>query len=238
MSSASLTWLGHGSFRLDSPGGKRIYVDPWLEGNPTCPESEYVPERCDIVAVTHGHQDHWGGLPVIGQRFAPQIVAQFEVKQFLGTQGVDVSNQLPGLGKGGSTEIDGIRFTLTNAFHSSSSPDGRYLGEPCGIVVRLEDQTTVYFSGDTCVFGDMELIGKLYRPAVVCLPIGDHFTMGPDQAAVALQLLGAPRCVPCHWGTFPLLTGTPDRLRELAPAGVEIVDVEPGGSIPLGPAAA
>ena len=101
-----------------------------------------------------------------------------------------------------------------NAFHSSSSNDGEYLGESCGIVIRLEDGRAIYFAGDTCVFGDMALIARLYAPDYAVLPIGDHFTMGPREAAVALELLGNPRCVPCHCGTFPLLTGTPEQLAD------------------------
>jgi len=227
-----LTWLGHASFRLDSPGGKRIYVDPWLDGNPKCPESEREPEAVDIVALTHGHSDHIGNTVALTQRFGPEVVAQVELKAWLGTQGAQVGG-LPGINKGGSQEIDGIRFTLTNAFHSSSAPDGTYLGEACGIVVRLEDGYTVYFAGDTCVFGDMALIGRLYQPDLAVLPIGDWFTMGPPEAAVALDLIGASRCVPCHFGTFGLLTGTPDELAKLAPKSVEVVSEEPGVPIRL-----
>ena len=124
-------------------------------------------------------------------------------------------------------------MTLTHAQHSSSSDDGTYTGEPVGLVVTLEDGFALYFAGDTNVFGDMALIRRLYEPKLAVLPIGDHYTMGPKEAAVALELLGVERCVPCHWGTFGLLTGTPDALRELAPAGVEIVDVEPGGTVEL-----
>jgi L-ascorbate metabolism protein UlaG (beta-lactamase superfamily) len=231
MADATLTWLGHSAFRLDTPGGRRIYVDPFLTGNPKCPESEQTPERADIVAITHGHGDHVGDTASIVERFDAQVVAQVELKAWLGKQGVAVGD-LPGINKGGSQEIDGIRFTLTNAFHSSSSEEGDYLGEPCGIVIRLENGTTIYFAGDTCVFGDMQLIGRLYSPDLAVLPIGDWFTMGPEQAAVALELLGAERCVPCHYGTFGLLTGTPDELRQLAP-GVEVVAPEPGGSVDL-----
>ena len=135
--------------------------------------------------------------------------------------------------KGGTAEIEGIRITLTDANHSSSTEDGTYAGEPTGLVMELEDATTIYFAGDTNVFGDMALIGRIYRPGLAVLPIGDHFTMGPREAAVALELLRVQRCVPCHWGTFPLLKGTPAALRELAPEGVEIVDVEPGGTVLL-----
>jgi len=132
--------------------------------------------------------------------------------------------------KGGTIEIDGVRFTMTNAFHSSSAPDGTYAGEAAGIVVRAE-RTSVYFAGDTCVFGDMQLIARLYAPQVAVLPIGDHYTMGPEQAALALELLGNPRCVPCHWGTFPLLTGTPDALAQLTKSQVD--RIEPGDTVEL-----
>jgi L-ascorbate metabolism protein UlaG (beta-lactamase superfamily) len=230
MADASLTWLGHASFRLDTPGGKRIYVDPFLS-NPKCPDSEKEPERIDVIAVTHGHSDHVGETVELAKKFKPEIVAIVELKSWLGKQGAPVG-EMPGLNKGGTYEAAGCRFTLVNAFHTSSSDDGAYLGEPAGIVLELEDGRSIYFAGDTCVFGDMQLIGRIYRPGIAVLPIGDHFTMGPREAAVALELLGNPRCVPCHWGTFPVLTGTPDELRRLAP-NARIESLEPGGSIAL-----
>jgi len=230
MADASLTWLGHAAFRLDTPGGKRIYVDPFL-ANPKCPESEKEPERIDVIAITHGHSDHVGDTVALSKKFRPEIVAIVELKGWLGKQGAEVG-QMPGPNKGGTYEAAGCKFTLVNAFHTSSSDDGAYLGEPAGIVLELEDGRTIYFAGDTCVFGDMQLIGRIYRPGVAVLPIGDHFTMGPREAAVALELLGNPRCVPCHWGTFPVLTGTPDELRRLAP-NAQIESVEPGDSISL-----
>jgi L-ascorbate metabolism protein UlaG (beta-lactamase superfamily) len=231
MADATLTWLGHATFRIDTPGGKRIYVDPFLNGNPKCPEGEQRPERVDVIALTHGHGDHVGDTVQLAKDFGAQIVAQVELKGWLGKQGAPVG-QLPGINKGGSQEIDGIRFTLTNAFHSSSSEEGDYLGEACGLVIRLENGFTLYFAGDTCVFGDMQLIGRLYKPDLAVLPIGDWFTMGPNEAALALELLGVKRCVPSHYGTFPVLTGTPDELRERAP-GVEVHAPEPGGTVDL-----
>ena len=228
---AKLTWLGHASFRIDTDGGKRIYVDPFLQNNPKTPDAEKEPERVDIIAVTHGHSDHAGETPGLSTRFPDaQIVAQVELKSWLGRQGANIGD-LPGINKGGTQEIDGIRFTLTNAFHSSSSDQGEYLGESCGIVIRLPEGRTIYFAGDTCVFGDMQLIARLYEPDVVVLPIGDWFTMGPEEAALALELLGNPRCVPSHWGTFGLLSGTPAALAELTSAQVE--QLEPGDSIEL-----
>jgi L-ascorbate metabolism protein UlaG (beta-lactamase superfamily) len=228
---ASLTWLGHATFRLDTDGGKRIYIDPFITGNPKTPEDEQNPERVDVIAITHGHGDHVGDTVKLSKQFPDaEIVAMVELKGWLGAQGANVG-ELPGINKGGTQEIDGTRFTLTNAFHSSSTEDGQYLGEPAGIVVRLEDGTSVYFAGDTCVFGDMALIRRLYNPTVAVLPIGDHFTMGPEEAAVALELLGNPRCVPCHWGTFGLLTGTPERLANLTDATVE--QIQPGDTVQL-----
>jgi len=230
MGNASLTWLGHASFRLDSPGGKRIYVDPWLAGNPMCPESEKRPERVDVIALTHGHSDHVGDTVALWKRFKPRVIALVELRDWLSKQGLD-ADMASSPNKGGTIDVGGARITLTDANHSSSGPNREYLGEPAGLVLELEDGPTLYFAGDTNVFGDMRLIARIYSPDVVVLPIGDHFTMGPREAAVALELLGVKRCVPCHWGTFPLLTGTPGELRRLAPAGVEVVEMAPGDTI-------
>jgi L-ascorbate metabolism protein UlaG (beta-lactamase superfamily) len=226
----SITWLGHAAFRIDSPGGKRIYVDPYLE-NPSCPEEERVPERVDVIALTHGHDDHVGETVALAQRFECPVLAQVELRGWLTRQGV-AEDPTQAFNKGGTVERDGIRFTLTDAKHSSSAPDGTHLGEACGLVIRFEDATTLYFSGDTSVFGDMQLIARIYEPDVAVLPIGDHFTMGPREAAVALELLGVRRCIPSHYGTFPVLTGTPDALRELAP-NVELIAPRPGETVEL-----
>jgi L-ascorbate metabolism protein UlaG (beta-lactamase superfamily) len=226
MPDVPVTWLGHASFRLDTPEGKRIYVDPWL-GNPKCPESEKEPERLDAIAITHGHDDHVGETVELTKKFKPEVVAMIELKGWLGSQGAEVGES-PGPNKGGTVEAAGAKFTLTNAFHSSSSDDGAYLGEAAGIVIGVGNGTTIYFAGDTCVFGDMQLIGRIYAPDVAVLPIGGHFTMDPREAGVALELLGVKRCIPSHYGTFPLLAGTPDELRRQAPSGVEVIELQPG----------
>ena len=231
MPDVSVTWLGHASFRVDSPGGKRIYVDPFLNGNHKCPESELEPERVDVIALTHGHGDHVGDTVVLSNKFSPEIVALLELNGWLAQQGAAVPDMGPN--KGGTVEAGGVKFTLVNAFHSSSCNDGSYVGEAAGLIVEVEDGKKAYFAGDTCVFGDMQLIGRVYEPDLAVLPIGDHYTMGPKEAGVALELLGTKRCLPCHWGTFPLLTGTPDQLKEHAPSGVEILTPEPGESVDL-----
>jgi L-ascorbate metabolism protein UlaG (beta-lactamase superfamily) len=220
-----LTWLGHSAFRLDA-GGRRIYVDPFLNGNPKCPEGEQNPERVDVIAITHGHGDHVGDAVELAKQHGATVVAPVELAGWIGGQGVE--NVLDP-NKGGTVEVDGIRFTMTNAHHSSSSNDGAYMGEPCGIVVRAEGKS-IYFAGDTCVFGDMQLIGRLYSPDLAVLPIGDHYTMGPEEAALALELLGVKRCLPCHWGTFPPLVGRPAKLQELAP-DVQVEQLEPGDTV-------
>jgi L-ascorbate metabolism protein UlaG (beta-lactamase superfamily) len=228
----SLTWLGHGSFRFDTPGGKRVYIDPWLT-NPKCPDSEREPERVDIMAITHGHGDHVGEAVELGKQHSPKVVAIFELASWLESQGVPNASAL-GMNKGGTVDVDGIKFSMTHALHSSglTSEDGTtlYVGDPAGFVVEVENGTKLYFSGDTAAFTDMQIIGRHLEPDVAVLPIGDHFTMGPRQAAVALELLGVKRCVPCHYGTFPLLHGTPDQLRQHAP-DVEVLAPEPGETI-------
>jgi L-ascorbate metabolism protein UlaG (beta-lactamase superfamily) len=234
MPDVALTWLGHGSYRIDSPGGKRIYVDPWLD-NPNCPESEREPERVDVMVISHGHGDHVGSAVELGKRHSPSVVAIFELANWLEAQGVENASAL-GMNKGGTVEVDGIKFHMTDALHSGGlieeGGDITYLGEPAGYVIEFENGTSVYAAGDTAMFGDMELIGRYLEPDVAILPIGDHFTMGPRQAAAALELLGCRKVVPVHWGTFPLLAGTPDQLREQAP-GVEVVSVEPGETVTL-----
>ena len=230
---ATLTWLGHASFRITTDGGKRIYVDPFLNGNPTAPEEEKSPDRVDVIALTHGHGDHVGDAVALSQAFPEaEIVCMVELKSWLGRQGANVG-PMPGLNKGGSIELDGIRYTLVNAFHSSASDEGEYLGEAAGLVIRLDNDRVVYFAGDTCLFGDMQLIRLLHEPDYAVLPIGDHFTMGPREAALAIDMLGRPAIIPCHWGTFPLLTGTPEQLIAEAPDGAVVHDIRPGDTVEL-----
>jgi len=231
MAGVKLTWLGHAAFRVEAPSGRRLYVDPWL-GNPKCPESEREPERVDLIALTHGHDDHVGETVELAQRFECPVYAQVELRGWLAGKGLP-EDATQAMNKGGTVDLDGITITMTDANHSSSAFENGsfvYLGEPAGLVVGVEGAARIYFAGDTNVFGDMELIGRLYEPDLVVLPIGDHYTMGPKEAALAAELLGAHRMVPCHYGTFPLLTGTPDACRERM-SGCEVVAPEPGETI-------
>jgi L-ascorbate metabolism protein UlaG (beta-lactamase superfamily) len=164
----------------------------------------------------------------LAKQYAPEIVCMIEIGDWLETKGFD---NVHGMNKGGTVDLDGVRVTLTDARHSSSLPDGSHGGEAAGLVIEL-DGTRIYHAGDTCVFGDMQLISRIYEPDVAILPIGGYFTMDPREAAVALELLGVQRCVPCHYGTFPLLKGTPDELRKLAP-DVEVIAPEPGETVDL-----
>ncbi len=228
----SITYLGHASFKISTPGGKVVFIDPWLEGNPRCPDAHKKQDRADLILITHGHFDHLSAdVAPLARATGATVVAMPEVCAFLSRQGLERFEQM---NKGGTIEVMGLRVTMTNAFHSSGAQaeDGSvvYAGDPAGFVLQTEDGFRLYHAGDTCVFGDMKLIGELYRPQVAMLPIGDRFTMGPVEAAHAIRLLGVKCVIPMHYATFPLLTGTPEALKEATRdiEGLEIVVMEPG----------
>jgi L-ascorbate metabolism protein UlaG (beta-lactamase superfamily) len=226
MQKLAITWLGHATFVIRTPAGRRVLFDPWL-GNPNCPESMKKP-KADLILASHGHFDHIEDLVRVARDTGAPVVAVVELCDWLQRKGIQ---QVAPMNKGGSQEILGLRVTMTDARHSSGYvDDGRmvYMGEAAGFVVRLEDGMTVYYAGDTSLFGDMALIGEMYRPAIAFLPIGDRFTMDPAAAAKACALLGVRQVVPMHWGTFPLLTGTPAALKALVPAGVQVLELRPG----------
>lgn len=237
------TWYGHANVHLESEDGTSILIDPWF-GNPRCPVGPEAIERCDVMLVTHGHHDHLGAAPgeitsadalTIARRTRPVWPAIHELSLWLGAQ--DTGADVVGMNKGGSLVVGGIRVSMVPAEHSAGDwlTDAGiplYLGEPAGFVVELENGRRLYHAGDTALFGDMRLIGELHRPEVAFLPIGGHFTMDPPAAARAVELLGASTVVPIHYGTFPILAGTPDQLREelehLGLGDVRVLAPEPG----------
>ena len=229
MAALSITWLGHATFLLVSPGGKRIVFDPWMTGNPSSPESAKKLGALDLILVTHGHNDHTTDAVLLGRSSGARTVAPFELSEWLGTKGLQ---NVTGMNPGGTLKVFGLSITMVPAVHSSSvDDDGRtvYTGVATGYVVTFENGQTIYYAGDTSIFGDMRLIGEMYAPAIAFLPIGDVYTMGPEQAAKASELLGVKQIVPMHYGTFPALTGTPARLRELvASRGVQVLELKPG----------
>ena len=228
-----LTWLGHATFRIMTATGKIVLVDPWVQSNPMCPEGLKTFERVDTLLISHGHFDHIADAVEIANKHTPQVVAIHETCVWLQSKGV--TNTSP-MNKGGTQKVGDLEVTMVNAIHSCGIQDGDkiiYGGEASGFVIQLPGGFRVYHAGDTAVFGDMKLIGELYAPDVALLPIGDHFTMGPREAALAIRLLGVRHAIPMHFATFPLLTGTPDRLRELTQdiSGLEIHALKPGDTI-------
>lgn len=212
-----VTWLGHATFLFETPEGKKILVDPFLANNPSCPE-EFHNVEVDAILITHGHGDHIADVFTAHERCSGPIVGIFDLTTWLGIKGVP-EEKLVGMNKGGTIALDGLDVTvhMTNAHHSSSfNDDGQivYLGEPAGYVLTFSNGKKFYIAGDTCLFGDMALIGQIERPDVAILPIGDHFTMGPLHAAHACRLLDVAHVIPCHYATFGLLTGTPEKFSE------------------------
>lgn len=228
---AELTWLGHATFLVKSAGGKTLVIDPWLSGNPKCPPEYYGLDGVDVILITHGHSDHMGSAIELARRTGATVISNHEIVTYLGTEGI--GNGI-GMNKGGTVAVDGITVTMVSADHSSSIATAAgtlYGGEPAGFVVTMESGLTLYHAGDTNVFGDMATIRDLYAPDIALLPIGGHYTMGPKEAAYAVKLLGVSTVVPMHYGTFPLLAGSPEALAALlAEEPVTVAALEPGQS--------
>lgn len=234
-----ITWLGHATFLLHTDTGRKVLVDPWLQGNPKCPEAFHDVE-CDAILITHGHGDHIGDLFSAFERCSGPIVAIADIVYWLGLKSIP-QDRCVMTNKGGTVPLDdlGLRVTMTDARHSSSFVDGDQLvtlGEAAGFVVSSDGGPSVYLAGDTAVFGDMKLIGELYGPDLAVLPIGDWFTMDPKAAALACEFLDVDRVIGCHWGTFPVLTGTPDQLAEAISArglSTKVLPMQPGDTVDL-----
>lgn len=234
MAIQEITFAGHSAVFL-SDGSRTLAVDPWLEGNPICPDRLKSPAQLDAIILTHGHADHASEAVRLAVKHNAMLFATYELAMIMVRDGVP-EQQVVGMNKGGTTAWEGFRISLTNAFHSSSydGPRGtEYAGEPCGVVI--DDGTRrIYHSGDTALFSDIALIKDQYSPEIALLCIGDRFTMGPREAAKAAKLVGCKTAIPIHYGTFPLLTGTPGEFtEECGKLGIEVKVIEPGASLKL-----
>ena len=234
--SVTAKWLGHAAWQFDYDG-KTLLIDPWLE-NPKAPENPY-PNKVDFVLITHGHFDHVGNTLDLVKKFSDvKVVCIFEVSQFLLSKGVPESNVI-GMNKGGTAKLENFSVTMVGADHSGGCPGDNGIipgGAAVGYVVDFTDDVRIYHAGDTNVFSDMAIISELYDPRYAFLPIGGHFTMAPKETAYALDkfLSSVKKVFPMHYGTFPILTGTPDALRQkLKRSDLEIVSTTPGAQYKL-----
>ncbi len=217
--SATITWLGHSTMRLVLEDERVIFVDPWLAENPACPDEFKQPDRCDLILLTHGHFDHVADVGTLIERFNPKVVGNYDLCAAL--QHTLGAGNFCGMNTGGMQELDDVRVSLTQAFHSSalSGPNGPiYAGMPNGLIIDAPGLARVYHAGDTDVFQDMALIRRLWNPKIAILPIGDLFTMGAAGAAIAADLLKPDVIVPVHYKTFPILAQSADDFRTALPA--------------------
>jgi L-ascorbate metabolism protein UlaG (beta-lactamase superfamily) len=228
-----VTYLGHSAFKIVSPKGVVLYIDPFLSGNPKTPAEMKAVEKADLILVTHGHGDHVGDTLAIAEKTNARIVAMPELGRYLTRKG---AKNVVGMNKGGTYTSHGIAITMVHALHSSSATEGDqviYTGEPAGFVVRFENGFTLYHAGDTGVFGDMKIIGEIYQPELSLLPIGSHFTMDPREAAYAAKLIGSKFVIPMHYGTFPVLTGTVEDFQKWMKdvPQTKVLTVKPGETV-------
>jgi len=227
-----LTWLGHATFLIETPGGKKIIIDPWVMNNPATPADRKKIDHIDVMLCTHGHGDHIGDAVALEKQHKPKVVGVYELCMWMNKKG---AQQIMPMNKGGSQEVGDIYVTMVHADHSCGiEDDGQmiYGGEACGYVIQFQNGVKIYHAGDTNVFGDMRIIQELYQPDLVMLPVGDVFTMGPREASYACNLLRPKAVIPMHFGTFPLLTGTPQELeRRIKDSGVELHTMKPGETL-------
>ncbi len=228
----SVTWLGHSFVHVQTQVGTSILIDPFMEQNPSFPKGYTMPEKVDLILITHGHFDHIADAAPLAKKYNSMVVAIFEVAAWLESKGVEKTT---GMNIGGSFRFQDVVATMVEAKHSSGISDGDkiiYGGEPGGFVITVDSGPVLYHAGDTTVFSDMKLIRELYAPEFAMLPMGGHYTMGPKEAALAANYLGVKTVLPIHYGTFPPLTGTPKELQShLRGTGVEVAIVNAGETL-------
>jgi L-ascorbate metabolism protein UlaG (beta-lactamase superfamily) len=226
-----VTWLGHATVLVTTAKGTHVLIDPFIAGNPKYPKGFELPSRIPYILLTHGHGDHISDVVPTASKHGSKVVAIFELADYVTKKGV---KETIGMNIGGTVQLDDVAATMVDAKHSAGAQDEdgtHYVGAAAGFVLTIDGGPVLYHAGDTAVFGDMALIGEIYKPEVAMLPIGGHFTMGPREAAHAVRLLGAKAVLPLHFGTFPPLTGTPAELASLVNPGVEVVNWQPGQSV-------
>lgn len=224
----SITWLGHATVLVQTPQGTNILIDPFIAQNPKYPKEFKLPAKIHYVLLTHGHGDHMSDAVPVAKKHGATVVAIYELADFVTQKGV---SETIGMNLGGTVKLNDVAATMVEAKHSAAAQDERgshYVGVAAGFVLTVEGGPVLYHSGDTNVFGDMSLIRELYHPKVVMLPIGGHYTMGPQEVALAARLLEPEVILPIHFGTFPPLTGTPAQLASLVGSGVQVVEWKPG----------
>jgi L-ascorbate metabolism protein UlaG (beta-lactamase superfamily) len=228
-----LRWLGHSTLWVESDG-KTLLIDPFLTGNPAAPVSADS-LKPDAILVSHGHDDHLGDTVAIAKRTGAPVVCNYEIGVWLQAQGL---TKVHGCQHGGTARLfDGsVGVKLTLAFHGSTLPDGqgglKYGGNPCGFLIKLADGKTIYDAADTALFGDMSLIGE-EGIDLACLPIGDTYTMGPDDALKAIKRLNPRIVLPIHYNTWPPLAQDAQgwAARVEAETLAKVAVLEPGGWI-------
>lgn len=227
-----ITWLGHATVLYQTAKGTNLLIDPFIEQNPKYPKGFSLPPKIDYILLTHGHGDHISDAVPVAKKHGSTVVAIYELADYVKQQGVE---KIIGFNLGGTVHLDEVAVTMVDAKHSAGASDQKgthYVGVATGFVIGAPGSPVVYHAGDTNVFGDMQLIGQLYQPEIALLPIGGHYTMSPKEAALATRLVGAKTILPIHFGTWPMLAGTPAELASLVGSSVRVVAWNPADSFP------